>query len=118
MENQNKNSVLVLESFIENLKKLGKNPTRITIIETSAFIEVGMNITKINKGYIFDMRNAQITEGKWQSDGTIHQTIDTNCFNGSYKARLNELDREDRLEAKFAKQNAEEPIFYDLSYLK
>ena len=113
-----KNSKLVLNQFIENLQKLGKNPTRITIMEDTAFIEVGMNFTHIKKGYIFDMRCAQIAEGKWESDGTIHQTIDSNCFNGSYKAELNRLDREDRLEAKFAKQNADELIFYDLSYLK
>ena len=122
MKNQNTNTMdntkLVLTQFIENLQKSGKTPTRITIIDGTAFIEVGMNFTKIKKGYIFDMQCAQIAEGKWESDGTIHQTIDSNCFNGSYKAELNRLDREDRLEAKFAKQNADEPIFYDLSYLK
>ena len=112
------NSELVLNEFIQNLTKLGKNPTRITTIERNVYVEVGASFTKIKKGYIFDMHSAHIAEGKFEADGTIHQIIDSNCFNGSYKSRLNELDREDRLEAKFAKQDANEPIFYDLSYLK
>ena len=66
----------------------------------------------------FEPQNTKITISD-SSKVFVGDTIEAiNSKIGSYKAELNRLDREDRLEAKFAKQNADEPIFYDLSYLK
>lgn len=101
MENLTKIEEQVLNQFVQDLQKW-TNPTKVTIIDRNAYVEIGRNFTKVKTGYIFDIDCGHVAEGTFTLDGTINSIKNSNAFNGSYKALMKMFKREERLEAKMA----------------